>query len=191
MIDYHIGLDSTDSSTKGMCTTYLGASVPSALSRTGFVPITAPDLVRLNPNVPWKTRGNGSVAIRVRGPEGSAKDILDLVMVLVGEYSVLEDAQANPGIALIEGRVPEPLEELYDEALHRIVRIDDALTAAIEAGAKVVGFKNSMGLIGALSAIGAQNMKAWTWEIIAYRGLLDKGRERDVDAASIKEASSR
>ena len=55
----HIGIDDTDS-LKGGCTTWLATEIISELSE--FDLIGSPRLVRLNPNVPWKTRGNGAVA---------------------------------------------------------------------------------------------------------------------------------
>ncbi|MEM0501968.1 MAG: DNA-binding protein, partial [Thermoplasmata archaeon] len=49
-----IGVDDTDSS-EGMCTTYLA---PQILLKLNLDLIGFPRLVRLNPNIPWKTRGN-------------------------------------------------------------------------------------------------------------------------------------
>lgn len=57
----HIGLDDTDSP-NGMCTTYLGALLYRELSRFGE-PVDLPKLIRLNPNIPYKTRGNGAVSL--------------------------------------------------------------------------------------------------------------------------------
>ena len=56
----HIGIDDTDSVTGG-CTTWLATEIIKELSE--FDLIGHPRLVRLNPNVPWKTRGNGAVAM--------------------------------------------------------------------------------------------------------------------------------
>ena len=55
----HIGMDDTDS-VEGGCTTWLATEVIKELS--DFDLIDCPRLVRLNPNVPWKTRGNGAVS---------------------------------------------------------------------------------------------------------------------------------
>jgi len=51
----HIGIDDTDS-IKGGCTTWLATEIIAELSE--FDLIGPPRLVRLNPNVPWKTRGS-------------------------------------------------------------------------------------------------------------------------------------
>ena len=59
----HIGLDDTDS-TKGGCTTYLAALLIEALEKFHVEFTDYPSLIRLNPNVPWKTRGNGALCLR-------------------------------------------------------------------------------------------------------------------------------
>ena len=58
---FHVGIDDTDS-LDGGCTTWVASRVIEALL-PDYELIGAPRLVRLNPNVPWKTRGNGAVAL--------------------------------------------------------------------------------------------------------------------------------
>ena len=60
--EYHIGIDDTDSH-EGMCTTYLASLVVDTLEQYGVDFLDYPKLVRLNPNIPYKTRGNGAVSI--------------------------------------------------------------------------------------------------------------------------------
>ncbi|MCG7852937.1 MAG: tRNA(Ile2) 2-agmatinylcytidine synthetase, partial [Methanosarcinaceae archaeon] len=55
-----IGIDDTDSR-EGMCTTYLGAVLLDELTVYGTV-VGYPLLIRLNPTIPYKTRGNASIA---------------------------------------------------------------------------------------------------------------------------------
>src|SRR5438094_92344 len=57
-----IGVDDTDS-LQGMCTTFLATEIVRDLTED-FDLIGYPRLVRLNPNIPWKTRGNGAVCMR-------------------------------------------------------------------------------------------------------------------------------
>ena len=59
----HIGLDDTDSTRNG-CTTYIAALLVEQLEHLHVKFIDYPNLVRLNPNVPWKTRGNGALCLR-------------------------------------------------------------------------------------------------------------------------------
>ena len=60
-----IGIDDTDSP-QGMCTTYLGAILARRLIRE-HMRVREARLVRLNPNVTFKTRGNAAVALNVAG----------------------------------------------------------------------------------------------------------------------------
>ena len=59
-----IGFDDTDSRDGG-CTTYVCFEFVSRLYEKGYCLCEYPRLVRLNPQVPWKTRGNGAVAVHV------------------------------------------------------------------------------------------------------------------------------
>ena len=68
----HIGMDDTDS-VEGGCTTWLATEVIKELS--DFDLIGCPRLVRLNPNVPWKTRGNGAVSFTFGKGKGNKKKI--------------------------------------------------------------------------------------------------------------------
>ncbi len=61
----HIGFDDTDSP-KAMCTTYLAYKIVNSLKKQGAEFIDFPYLIRFNPNIPWKTRGNGAVAISLK-----------------------------------------------------------------------------------------------------------------------------
>ncbi|MGH9879245.1 MAG: DNA-binding protein, partial [Nitrososphaerales archaeon] len=64
MTSLYIGFDDTDSR-QGMCTTYLAYKVVDFLLKRNARFLDYPLLIRLNPNIPWKTRGNGAVALRV------------------------------------------------------------------------------------------------------------------------------
>src|SRR2546425_12013179 len=65
-----IGVDDTDS-LRGMCTTFLATEIVRDLT-TDFDLIGYPRLVRLNPNIPWKTRGNGAICVCVGRGRGNA-----------------------------------------------------------------------------------------------------------------------
>src|SRR2546422_9642224 len=60
--EFHIGIDDTDSE-KGGCTTYTATVLFQELFNRGLRPFDFPWLVRLNPNIPWKTSRNGSLAV--------------------------------------------------------------------------------------------------------------------------------
>src|SRR5258708_4529979 len=57
-----LAVDSTDSRLGG-CTTHAALAIWRRLSR--FDVVGAPRLVRLNPNVPFKTRGNGALCLEL------------------------------------------------------------------------------------------------------------------------------
>ena len=64
----YLAFDDTDSR-KGMCTTALALPIIKEIERkTGYLLADYPHLVRLNPNIPWKTRGNGAVSLVFRPP---------------------------------------------------------------------------------------------------------------------------
>ena len=56
-----IGIDDTDS-LKGGCTTYVATEI---IAEMPYDLIKFPRLVRLNPNIPWKTRGNGDITLYI------------------------------------------------------------------------------------------------------------------------------
>ena len=60
----YIGLDDTDSAKK-FCTTYLGLKIVDLLKDFAAELIEFPKLIRLNPNVPYKTRGNAAVSLTI------------------------------------------------------------------------------------------------------------------------------
>src|SRR5437879_7165543 len=71
-----IGIDDTDS-LQGMCTTYLATEIVRDLTQE-FDLIGFPRLVRLNPNIPWKTRGNGAVCLRIGRGEGPKSIVVSI-----------------------------------------------------------------------------------------------------------------
>ncbi|MHC1581909.1 MAG: tRNA(Ile)(2)-agmatinylcytidine synthase, partial [Candidatus Syntropharchaeia archaeon] len=122
MEELHIGIDDTDSPYKG-CTTYIGAIVVENFLELGIKFIDYPNLVRLNPNVPWKTRGNGAVALHVIGKKNELKEIvIDAVM----KNSDLDFSGTDPGICFLSGKSPERVKDFYRKALLGIVTIEEA-----------------------------------------------------------------
>ncbi len=67
-----IAFDDTDSR-DGMCTTYLMALFLKLIAEEDIDVIGYPSLVRLNPNIPYKTRGNGALCVRL-GSRGQYSD---------------------------------------------------------------------------------------------------------------------
>ncbi len=179
----HIGVDSTDSLTKGMCTTYVGAVIAEKLLKRGATFIDYLNLIRLNPNIPYKTRGNGAVALRFKVKKNI--DVVTVAQKTVEELAVFSDPQTNPGIAVIKGKVPSCLYTFYKRALHRLLTVEDAYNAAEAAGAYVKGYKNKRGIIGALAGIGETLQYDHTYELIAYRKKENWGKKRVINEKTV------
>ena len=180
----HLGIDSTDSATQGMCTTYVGMMLAKKLLTRGVQFIDYPHLIRLNPNIPYKTRGNGAVALRFQ-TDAPLSDILSIARNTVEEYAVFSDPQTNPGIALLTGGVPHRLYTFSESALHTLLTVEDAFAAADTTGALLHGYKNQRGVIGALAAVGEELKGDYTYELIAYRKKENWGTSRHIDVTSV------
>jgi tRNA(Ile2)-agmatinylcytidine synthase len=186
-----IGIDDTDSK-MGMCTTYVGAVVIDKLKEIGVRFIDFPRLIRLNPNVPWKTRGNCSVAIEVQAPDKKISMIKDAVLKTVTELAELHVETTNPGVVFYQGKkIPSRLKAFSKKVVQDIVTIGEAEALAREIGAEVHKFKLGRGIIGALAAIGNTLERDWTFELITYRMPENRGTPRKVDSASIVEMNSK
>ena len=58
-----IGMDDIDSPNGG-CTTHFASLLVEELDKIVEKWLDYPNLIRLNPNIPYRTRGNGAVALR-------------------------------------------------------------------------------------------------------------------------------
>lgn len=176
----HIGIDDTDSAAHGMCTTYIGALLIKRLAKVGEV--EEAKLVRLNPNIKYKTRGNAAVALAVRTKK--VEEAKRIAKRTVEEFAVFDDANTNPGIVFYEGKPPKEFNEFYHRALHSVVEIDEAEKLLEAYGAEYVKYKLGRGIVGALAAIGAELTQA-TYEYIAYRTRQRWGTPRNLDVDSV------
>jgi tRNA(Ile2)-agmatinylcytidine synthase len=196
-----IGVDDTDS-LEAMCTTFLATEIVRDLTND-FDVIGYPRLVRLNPNIPWKTRGNAAVCIRIgdgRGPpavigsiggspvfsfaRGRTPDrvaeIERRVACLVERWSRFEDPTTNPAFAILEER---PSAALYWRAVRGIVSKRSAIRTSRGCGI-LRPYKNGRGLIGALAAI-AWRPQDRTYEILTYRAREAWGTARRIQPESV------
>jgi tRNA(Ile2)-agmatinylcytidine synthase len=155
-----IGIDDTDSP-RGMCTTYLGAVLARRLLDRGFR-LTGARLIRLNPNVPWKTRGNAAIALEA---EGDREIAFETACRCVAELADLPADGTEPGVAVSEEKPPA---WFYEKALRSFCGQEEAVGLLEAAGALYRGWKGGRGLIGATAAIAA-DLPDSTWEILVYR----------------------
>jgi tRNA(Ile2)-agmatinylcytidine synthase len=183
----HIGLDDTDSTRKG-CTTYVTALLVEKLEKLNATFLDYPKLVRLNPNVPWKTRGNGALCLRIAHAAGLEGKIKEAAVSLVEEHSDLGFKGTNPGIVFFPNeKIPEEIKTFSGNAITGIVTLEKAMELIQKFGGEALGFKNCRGIIGALAAVGETFEGDHTYELIAYRVPENCGLKRQVDAASIFE----
>ncbi|MDD1652230.1 MAG: tRNA(Ile)(2)-agmatinylcytidine synthase [Methanomicrobiales archaeon] len=170
-----IGIDDTDAP-DGMCTTYLGAVLSRELAGHGFR-VGIPRLLRLNPNVPWKTRGNAAICIEA---EGDPEEAFRIACGCVDELAVLEAEATHPGVAVVEDP-PDPA--FYRKALQDFCTVEEAREVLEAAGARSRGWKLGRGLIGAAAAVSA-DLPDTTWELLAYRTPARWGTGREIDPLS-------
>ena len=181
----HIGLDDTDSPRKG-CTTYIAALLVEKLRKLGAEFVDYPNLIRLNPNVPWKTRGNGALCLRIKYDEKLEGEIKETVISAVEEYADLEFKGTDPGVVFFERkRIPREVKLFSKNAITGIVKLKDALKLLKKFKAEAIGFKRCRGIIGGLAAVGETLRGDHTYEILTYRIPENYGSKRKVDEASI------
>jgi len=195
-----IGVDDTDSRA-GMCTTYLASELIQEFEEYDLIGL--PRLVRLNPNIPWKTRGNGAICLRFGKGSGEsvtvckignrsfksyesgngdvrAKEFEDRVADVVESHYQLEDENTNPAFVIVE---KDPPPSLYWKAVRGMVKLDEAKDLVSDYGVYRL-YKNGRGLIGATSAA-SWKPKDRTYEIIAYRRKDRWGTDRVLGKESV------
>jgi tRNA(Ile2)-agmatinylcytidine synthase len=183
----HIGFDDTDSTRQG-CTTHVAALLVEKLEKMGATFLDYPSLIRLNPNVPWKTRGNGALCIRIECDEALEPEIKEKTVSLIETHSDLNWKGTDPGIVFLPcQQVPGELTAFAKEAETGIVTLKQALQLIRKFHAEALGYNTQRGIIGALAAIGETLRGDYTYELISYRKPKNFGTKRLVDTASIFE----
>jgi len=183
----HIGFDDTDSPRRG-CTTYIAALLVEKLQKLGAEFTDYPNLIRLNPNVPWKTRGNGALCLRIKCEESLVDVVKETVIETVEENSDLAYKGTDPGIVFFPwAKIPRDVKAFAKSAITGIVKMKTALKILKRFKMEAVGFKNGRGIIGGLAAIGENLEGDHTFEVIAYRVPENYGLKRRIDLASVFE----
>ena len=202
----YLGFDDTDSP-QGMCTTYLATLMLGEISDCDLVGL--PRLVRLNPNVPWKTRGNAAVCLPLGHGAGQSRpcgeidgrpvryyahgtpadpdEVLEEAVSVLERVAEFDCENTNPGVVATNRR---PSQGLYWQAVRDVVpmkRVERELKAI---GASWKGFKNGRGVIGAASSISWRPHDR-TWEVISYREESRVGTERGISAESVVDMDRR
>lgn len=179
----HIGIDDTDS-LKGSCTTHIATIIINEITtQANFLDF--PNLIRLNPNIPFKTRGNGSVAIRIDGEKIDLDNVCELVLKKVKCLAKLEDENTNPGVVFLTNSIPSKVKEFSKRAMWDVISISDAEKFNLMPNIELIKFGNGRGIIGALAAIGNQLNGDFTYEHLTYRSPEKYGTKRLVERESI------
>ena len=197
-----VAFDDTDS-LESMCTTFLATEVVKALGVYDLIGL--PRLVRLNPAVPWKTRGNGALCLNFGVGKGECQMVgeidgrpvysyrrmyeeadrdlvLEVAGKVVGGWSRVGEG-ASPGLVVSQVK---PAQRLYWEAVRGIVRKEDTLRELQRISADMVGWEGGRGIIGASAAMAWRPMDR-TYEIITYRQRERWGTPRELDDASVRD----
>jgi len=209
-----IGVDDTDSRNGG-CTTFVARTLIKNLLQERFDIIGFPRLVRLNPNIPWKTRGNGAISINVgkghgkqikignldkkdvfsyEGDNGDFIDKSDLEKIVkivektVESLAKFDDENTNPGLVIVKKSISS---QIYEKTVTEVVSRHEIKKLLKSYDAIYKGYKKSRGLIGATAAISWESKSDKTYELISYRENKKWGKKRFVDELSVREMDSR
>lgn len=204
-INMYIAIDDTDSR-EGMCTTFLATELIKEFKE--YQLLDYPRLVRLNPNVPWKTRGNGAVVLTLgmgRGankkdaigkiqreihiyeqgpsiPVESIDKILCRAEKVIEDWAELDNDRTDPGLIVSDKKTPE---NLYEKGVKDVVKLDEVVDILEREGTSYTGFGKKRGLIGAAAAL-AWEPKDHTYELITYRERSRWGTIRDIDKEQVR-----
>jgi tRNA(Ile2)-agmatinylcytidine synthase len=204
-----IGLDDTDSREHGMCTTYAAHLVAEQLreqeneSMNVDTTVGTPMLVRLNPSIKHKTRGNAALSLHT---DLALDEAFVIAREVIDDLAQTDDPNTNPGLVV----TPDPADwnalaphdavlTFARSAVRDHLTIADAERVLDVAGYRSEGWDNGRGRIGALAAIGAWIGRErssdlfgdwdWTYECISYRERASWGTPREVDFDSVFQAA--
>jgi tRNA(Ile2)-agmatinylcytidine synthase len=195
-----LAFDDTDSP-EGMCTTYLAALMVEELDDLDLIGL--PRLVRLDPNVPWKTRGNAAICLQFGKGSGRSRlcgsiqgrevrcygngrsvdpeELLGRASRVLERVAQFDCDKTNPGIIASKRR---PAQGLYWGAVREVVQLRHVENLLGDCGAEWKKYKSGRGVIGAAAAM-SWRPRDRTWEIIAYRNPRRFGKPRQIDAKSV------
>lgn len=185
--ELHIGIDDVDTP-KGGCTTHFAYTFLRKLfdDVPGLELLDYPNLVRLNPAIPFKTRGNGGVALRLAVPRESVQRVIDVLHYSLDEYVGGLGGGNDSGAVVVEAPSHRLLEKLYWKALTDYVHRDYLTESLKRLGDSLLYLRGGRGLVGASAAVGWVAPSDCTYELILYR---KDGEERCVDRDSFLTAA--
>jgi len=182
----NIGMDDFDSPLGG-CTTYIASLLVEQLDNKPWIEfLDYPRLIRLNPNVPFKTRGNGAISLRLKVKERYLNSLLNIIHQIMESDAWVSHKKTDPVVVLMAGEIPSVLKKLYEKALITVIPLSIVEDLAEKLRVTVLKVKKGRGLVGAMAAIGAE-LNDYTYELLAYRSREKWGEPRLIDPRSVLE----
>ena len=196
-----VAVDDTDSM-KGNCTTFLATEIIREFSDLDL--IGNPRLVRLNPAVPWKTRGNGALVMRFGKGTGKKRligrigdrDIYcydrctsfepDPEMMrerIVPHIQEHHEDESDPGLLISQSK---PSQAFYWKGVRTILSRDDVDPEIERIGGTTFTIGCGRGLIGCTCGM-AWRPRDSTFELLSYRPPERWGTERVFDPLTIRD----
>ena len=182
----HLGFDDIDSPTGG-CTTHFASIVVQYLEGKHVKWLDYPNLIRLNPGIPFRTRGNGAVALRFKASAELIDDLIKFLEANIHDYVDEKYPNTNPGTVIVTDTIPEAIKQFSKQALWKTIPIEFTKRLILKLGVRHYTSGNGRGLVGALAAIGNTLQGDYTYEYIAYRSLSETSSPRGVDKESVIE----
>lgn len=176
--------DDTDS-LQGGCTTYVAAQLVETLLEVGAEFADYPNLIRLNPNIPFKTRGNGAVCLRLKSQSIAEQKVLELAQNTIDDYYEKPFENTNPGLVVNSQSITNEVRAFSHCALTEVCTLKTAKQLAEKHGMGYKLWGNGRGLIGALAAIGNSLEGDHTFELLAFRTNEYWATPRRVDVQSV------
>ena len=167
-----------------MCTTFLCYMLVKDLLSDGRKKtelLDYPNLIRLNPNIPWKTRGNAALSLRIKSTIPK-QELFRLCKRYIVKFAT--SPRANSGLVIFEGEeIPEEIRDFSKRALYSVLGLREARKMIHDNGIEAFSLRSSQGLVGALASIGNLLLHDHTFEIIAYRK--ETAKPRSIDLSKI------
>lgn len=148
-----IGLDDTDTSTKG--DTYLTAlHIGRSIEAEGYGSFIKQTVTINYPRNPFKTTNNASSAMVFHVKPAMKNKLINAVIEQVQETSNSRDT----GMAIFNHMdIPQQLQHYTRQCKSRMLEVSDTESVAKTIGAQLISFDQDRGMIGALSSIGYVN----------------------------------
>ena len=197
-----VAADDTDSM-RGNCTTFLASEIIRVVTESGWDLIGYPCLVRLNPAIPWKTRGNGSLLMEFgkgsgtktivgcignrkifsfseKTDEPSAEFLKNLIIPVVEKYHDPDDS--DPGILISQIR---PDYTYYKYGVTRVINRKSVEDEIERIHATKLEWGCGRGIIGCVCGM-AWIPTDYTFELLTYRPQSRWGTKRIFEKDTVK-----